>query len=97
MDDPRVEVDCELCGEKFEITTSEYEKAMENETPILCEICFAKVLNAQEKKEEENKPKRQFEYWSGHVTQIDFDQVGAEGYELVVVADQVGYFKREIF
>jgi len=63
MDDPKVEVDCDIVERNLEIIASAYEKAMENEQPILCDACFVKVLDAQEKEEAENKPKRQFRYY----------------------------------
>jgi len=98
MDDPRVEVDCDICGEKLEITASAYEKAMENETPILCEVCFAKVLDAQEKEEEENKPKRQFKYYVDDTETVfpNLDALGALGWELIHIHNDKAYLKMEI-
>ena len=98
MDDPKVEVDCDLCGDKLEVTASAYEKAMENEQPLLCDACFVKVLDAQEKEEAANKPKRQFQYYVDDTETVfpNLDALGALGWELIHIHNDKAYLKMEI-
>ena len=98
MDDPKVEVDCDICGEKLEIIASAYEKAMENEQPILCDACFVKVLDAQEKEESANKPKRQFQYYVDATETVlpMLHALGAKGWELIHIYNDKAYLKMEI-
>ena len=87
---------CDICGVAITISIQEFEATMTAEGQILCDECFRKALDAQEKEDAANKPKRQFEYWSGIVIHTDFDQVGVEGFELVTIAEGIAYFKKEI-
>jgi len=98
MDDPKVEVDCDICGEKLEIIASAYEKAMENEQPILCDACFVKVLDAQEKEEAANKLERKFRYYVDDIEIVfpNLDALGALGWELIHIHNDKAYLKMEI-
>lgn len=110
MDDTIVDVICEKCKSPFEMGAGKYEKAEEDEQPILCDACYDSWLNEQEK---ENKPpQRCFEYKVAmipslstdvEITQGIFDEVsslnarGQDGWELIQVQGDKAYFKRLYF
>jgi len=93
MDDPVVEVQCDKCGNSFAIKASDYEKAMQNDQPILCDVCFDFLFEEQQKA---NKPtRRKFEYVIVSIAGFA-NKYGEEGWELVAVYNGVMYFKREL-
>ena len=94
MDYTMAEVSCEKCNIPFEMEASKYEKAEENEQPILCGVCYAALLDEQEKA---NKPlHRCFEYLVLRAGEF-LDKHGGDGWELVSVDRGTMYFKREYF
>ena len=106
MDDPVVEVQCEKCEQSFAIKASDYEKAMQNEQLILCDVCFGLLL--EEQREAASPIRRKFEYLVIDVASfvdeygetewelISVDEYGKKGWELISVDNNRMYFKREL-
>ena len=94
MEDTKAEVTCEKCESVFWIKASQYESAMENEQPILCNACFDLLLEEERKA---NKPiRRKLEYLVLNLEDALFAIYGKEGWELVSVDNGIVYFKREL-
>ncbi len=98
MDEDKVAVNCEQCGAEFSIRIKDYEEAMAEDSQILCDACFTKALDAQEKEEAENKPKRQFRYYVDDVEIVlpNLPALGALGWELIHIHNDKAYLKMEI-
>jgi hypothetical protein len=78
---------------KQKLIVNQYEKAMENEEPVLCIDCYAFMLDEQEKA---NVPvQRNFEYFIIPAKEMNVT-IGEAGWELVSVDNGMLYFKREI-
>lgn len=103
MPDQKVELKCEMCGEDFEIFARNYEKFVQEDQPILCYKCFGNVMEEQDKITVPERKK--FEYmiastgeWSDTETKnetIAYMMYGQDGWELIQIANNKAYFKRE--
>ena len=84
---------CDRCGADITVSIEYFQRAMKEGEPILCEECYGILLDEQT----EAMPKRCFEYKSIMlpVDDIEFDQHGRDGWELVSVDNGIAYFKRE--
>ncbi len=93
IDQQKAEIQCEQCGNVFEIFSRNYEKVVQEDTPILCAFCFSEAM---EKQEENQLPRRkQFKYTASKVKEEAFKELGKQGWELVQIANNRAYFKRE--
>ena len=84
---------CDRCKTPITVTVKYFEQAMKDGEPLLCSECYGKLLDEQT----EAMPRRCFEYKSIMlpVDDIEFDQHGRDGWELVSVENGIAYFKRE--
>ena len=103
MEDVVATVNCETCGNDFEVLARNYEKVVQEDMPVLCAACFEKIMD------EQNRPvapeRRKFEYmivWTGEWSEIETDNeiiaftlYGQDGWELVQIVNNKAYFKRE--
>jgi len=79
----KVEIQCEQCGNVFEILAIAYEKLIETTESILCIDCLDKI----------EMPRQQFEYLV--IEAVDMQNShGQDGWELVSVDNGKMYFKR---
>ena len=90
MDFEKVEVQCEQCKKTFDIPIIEYEQTMESRNPILCPECYDKLLNT------EKLSSPCFEYKIIPVNEISFNFLGQDGWELIIVNNNQGYFKKGV-
>ena len=100
MDDTIANVQCEACGNSFDVLARNYEKVIQEDQPVLCNSCFD---TAMEKADKVEPPKRdQFEHLIMRVypdcnmedESRAFAQCGKAGWELVQITNQKAYFKR---
>jgi len=89
----RVDEMCDRCERPIRIMVSAFEQAMESGSPLLCSECEALLIKAQEKANEPSK--KCFEYLINDLDSVSFNEIGAEGWELVSVNNGIVYFKRE--
>jgi hypothetical protein len=93
MDDTIANVQCESCGKDFDIPARNYERIIQEDQPILCNLCFDLAVDEQD--EASIPERRKFEYI---VTdeEIDFNSLGQDGWELIQITNNKAYFKREL-
>ena len=102
MEETIANVQCEACGEWFDVPARNYEKVIQEEQPVLCNSCFD---SAMEEAEALATPERVgFEYmiaptgsWSESDTDDEikaFNLYGQDGWELIQITNQKAYFKR---
>jgi len=101
MDDVVATVNCESCGNDFEVLARNYEKVVHEDMPVLCAACFERIMDEQNRPEAPER--RKFEYnivvlfpdcKSDHEG-LSFAIYGQEGWELVQIVNNKAYFKRE--
>jgi len=93
MDDLHTMETCDECKKPFEILIAAFELAMKDDLPILCSDCHGILLDQQM----DNPARVVFKYKLSSARHVDFDDLGAEGWELVAVDNGQAYFKKEYF
>jgi len=102
MADQKVELQCEMCGNEFEILVRNYEKVVQEDQPILCTECFENIIAEHDKADIPERKK--FEYLIVPLSDYEnklgletmaFTAYGQDGWELIQIANNKAYFKRE--
>lgn len=103
-EDVMAEIQCEACGADFRIPARNYERVVQEGQPILCNACFRLAMEEQDKAGIPER--RKFEYmiaptgeWSKTETDNEtmaYKLYGQDGWELIQIANNKAYFKREV-
>ena len=100
MEETIANVQCEACGEWFDVPARNYEKVIQEEQPVLCNSCFdsameeAEALATPERVQFEHLIKRVYPDCNMEDESRAFAQCGKAGWELVQITNQKAYFKR---
>ena len=94
MEDVVATVNCEACGNDFDVLARNYEKVVQEDMPVLCAVCFERIMDEQNRPEAPER--RKFEYKITNIHDLKaFNELGIEGWELVQIVNNKAYFKRE--
>ena len=91
MEKLKTDEQCDKCKKPFEILVADLQPLLKGGLPILCDDCRDQEIDEQV----ESMPHRVFEYNICPENFIVFNDLGADGWELVTVYNGMAYFKRE--